>query len=83
MPKENSNSISKKSNLKKGTKQMAKTKNRIKKMTFQKQSREYEPLSDNDKYTIRLAGYRKQELRGRLDEDISRSTGRVTRPHYI
>ena len=83
MPKENSNSISKKSNLKKGTKQMAKTKNRIKKMTFQKQSREYEPLSDNDKYTIRLAGYRKQELRGRLDEDISRSTGRVTRPQYI
>ena len=83
MPKENSNSISKKSNLKKGTKQMAKTKNRIKKMTFQKQSREYEPLSDNDKYTIRLAGYRKQELRGRLDEDISRSTGRVARPQYI
>ena len=81
--KKNSNSISKKSNLKKGIKQMAKTKNRIKKMTFQKQSREYEPLSDNDKYTIRLAGYRKQELRGRLDEDILRTTGRVVRSQHI
>ena len=81
--KKNSNSISKKSNLKKGIKQMAKTKNRIKKMTFQKQSREYEPLSDNDKYIIRLAGYRKQELRGRLDEDILRSTGRSVRSQYI
>ena len=83
MPKENSNSISKKLNLKKGIKQMAKTKNRIKKMTFQKQSREYEPLSDNDKYIIRLAGYRKQELRGRLDEDILRTTGRVVRSQHI
>ena len=62
---------------------MAKTKNRIKKMTFQKQSREYEPLSDNDKYIIRLAGYRRQELRGRLDEDILRTTGRAVRSQYI
>ena len=66
---------------------MAKTKNRLKKMNFQKQSRaksfEYEPLSDNDKYIIRLAGYRKQELRGRLDEDILRTTGRSIRPEYI
>ena len=84
MPKKNSNSISKKLNLKKGIKQMAKTKNRIKKMTFQKQSREYEPLSDNDKYIIRLAGYRKQELRGRSnDEDILRTTGRSVRSQYI
>ena len=57
---------------------MAKTKNRLKKMNFQKQSRaksfEYEPLSDNDKYTIRLAGYRK-ELRNRTtNDDISRIT---------
>ena len=63
---------------------MAKTKNRIKKMNFQTQSRKYEPLSDNDKYTIQLAGYRKQELRGRInDEDISRTTGRALRSQYI
>jgi len=62
---------------------MARTKNRIKKMNFQQQTRKYEPLSDNDKYIIELAGYRK-ELRGNTnDEDISRSTGRVTRPQYI
>ena len=62
---------------------MAKTKNRIKKMNFQKQSRKYEPLSEEHKYIIELAGYRK-ELRGNTnDEDISRSTGRVTRPQYI
>ena len=52
-------------------------------MNFQKQSREYQPLSDNDKYIIRLAGYRKQELRGRLDEDILRTTGRVVRSQHI
>ena len=63
---------------------MAKTKNRIKKMNFQKQTREYEPLSENDKYVIELAGYRKQELRGRInDEDILRTTGRVVRSQQI
>ena len=62
---------------------MQKLRNRIKKMNFQKQSRKYEPLSDNDKYIIRLAGYRKQELRGRLDEDILRTTGRAVRSQYI
>ena len=65
---------------------MAKTKNRIKKMNFQTQSREYEPLSDisdNDKYIIQMAGYRKQELKGRLNEDISRTTGGSVRPEYI
>ena len=62
---------------------MAKTKNRIKKMNFQTQSREYEPLSDNDKYIIQLAGYRK-ELQGRIpNEDISRTTGGSIRPQYI
>ena len=62
---------------------MAKTKNRIKKMNFQKQTRKYEPLSENDKYIIELAGYRK-ELRGITnDEDISRTTGRFTRPQYL
>ena len=62
---------------------MTKTKNRIKKMTFQTQDRKYEPLSENDKYIIEAIGYRKQELRGRLNEDISRTTGRTLRPQHI
>ena len=62
---------------------MAKTKNRIKKMNFQTQNRKYEPLSENDKYIIESVGYRKQELRGRLNEDISRTTGGSIRPQYI
>ena len=47
---------------------MAKTKNRIKKMTFQKQERTFNnaPLSDDDKYIIEMAGYRKTE--GRTNE---------------
>ena len=52
-------------------------------MTFQTQDRKYEPLSENDKYIIDAIGYRKQELRGRLDEDILRITGRSVRPQYI
>ena len=63
---------------------MAKTKNRIKKMTFQTQDRKYEPLSENDKYIIDAIGYRKQELKGqRLDENILRTTGRALRPEYM
>jgi len=62
---------------------MAKSKNRIKKMTFQTQDRKYEPLSENDKYIIDAIGYRKQELRGRSNEDISRTTGGTLRPQYI
>ena len=62
---------------------MAKTKNRIRKMTFQTQDRKYEPLSENDKYIIDAIGYRKQELKGRLDENILRTTGRAIRPEYI
>ena len=62
---------------------MAKTKNRIKKMIFQTQDRKYEPLSENDKYIIDAIGYRKQELRGRLDEDIQRTTRRTVRSQYI
>ena len=62
---------------------MAKTKNRIKRMTFQTQDRKYEPLSENDKYIIEAIGYRKQELRGRLNEDISRTTGGSLRPQHI
>jgi hypothetical protein len=62
---------------------MAKTKNRIKKMTFQTQDRtlDYKPLSENDKYIIEMAGYRKQGLTE--NEDISRTTGRSARPQYI
>ena len=62
---------------------MAKTKNRIKRMTFQTQDRKYEPLSENDKYIIDAIGYRKQELKGQLDENILRTTGRTLRPEYI
>ena len=62
---------------------MAKTKNRIKKMIFQTQDRKYEPLSENDKYIIDAIGYRKQELKGRLDEDIQRTTRRTVRSQYI
>ena len=62
---------------------MTKTKNRIKKMIFQTQDRKYEPLSENDKYIIDAIGYKKQELRGQLDEDISRITRRSVRPQYI
>ena len=62
---------------------MAKTKNRIRKMNFQKQSREYEPLSEEHKYIIQMAGYKK-ELTGRIsDEDISRTTGRGLRSQHI
>ena len=42
-------------------------------MTFQTQERKYEPLSENDKYIIEMAGYRK-ELIGRADENLQRIT---------
>jgi hypothetical protein len=63
---------------------MARTKNRIKKMTFQTQDRTFDctPLSDNDKYIIEMAGYRKTEGRT-TNEDIQRTTGGSTRPQYI
>jgi len=63
---------------------MAKSKNRIKKMTFQTQDRTFDctPLSDNDKYIIEMAGYRKTEGRT-ANEDIQRTTGGSTRPQYI
>ena len=54
----NSQDIPNKSKLRKEVK-MAKTKNRIRKMTFQTQERKYEPLSDNDKYIIEMIGYQK------------------------
>ena len=62
---------------------MAKSRNRIKKMTFQTQERtfHYEPLSDDDKYVIEMAGYKRQGLT--KNEDIQRTTGGPTRPQYI
>ena len=79
----NSQDIPNKSKLRKEVK-MAKTKNRIRKMTFQTQERKYEPLSDNDKYIIEeMIGYQK-ELTGRQsNEDVSRTTGRGLRPQHI
>ena len=45
-----------------------KMKNRIKKMNFQKQERKVlAELSDNDKYIIELAGYRKDTLRSNYE----------------
>ena len=77
-----SQDIPNKSKLRKEAK-MAKTKNRIRKMTFQTQERKYEPLSDNDKYIIEMIGYQK-ELTGRQsNEDISRITRRGLRSQHI
>ena len=63
---------------------MAKTKNRIKKLNFQRQDRtvELQPLSDNDKYIIELAGYKKDTLRGNY-ENLQRFTRGTQRPQYI
>jgi hypothetical protein len=45
-----------------------KMKTRIKKMNFQKQERRViDELSDNDKYIIELAGYRKDTLRSNYE----------------
>jgi len=55
---------------------MAKTKNRIKNMTFQTQPRQMEPLtplSKSDKYIANLQRYSYKEL-GQLDEKIPRTT---------
>tara|TARA_B100000482_G_C12353920_1_gene198117 strand:- start:86 stop:259 length:174 start_codon:yes stop_codon:yes gene_type:complete len=54
-----------------------KMKNRIKKMNFQKQERRIlEELSDDDKYIIELAGYRKDMPRENY-EDIYRIARRA------
>ena len=58
-------------------------KNRIKKMNFQKQQRNLiEELSDDDKYIIELAGYKKDTLRGNYD-NLQRFTRGTQRPQYI
>ena len=63
---------------------MAKSKNRIKKMTFQTQERTLDctPLSDDDKYIIEMSGYGKNENHTQ-NKDIRRTIGRSTRPQYI
>ena len=64
---------------------MLSRKKRIKQMNFQIQERrvaELAPLSDDDKYIIEMAGYRKTE--GRTpNEDIQRTTRGPTRPQHI
>jgi len=61
---------------------MAKTKNRIKKLNFQRQERkmELEPLTEDDKYIIEMSGYRKGQAQ---NEEFSRTTGRSARPQHI
>ena len=59
-----------------------KMKNRIKKMNFQRQERKIvEELSDDDKYVIEMAGYKRQGLT--KNEDIQRTTRGSARPQYI
>ena len=77
-----SKDIPNKSKLRKEVK-MAKTKNRIRKMTFQTQERKYEPLSDNDKYAIEMIGYQKELMGRQSNEDISRITRRGLRSQHI
>mgnify|MGYP001223580114 FL=1 len=62
---------------------MSKIQNRIKKMNFQKQERRVlEELSDNDKYIIELAGYRKDTLRSNY-EDLPRFARGTQRSQHI
>ena len=58
-------------------------KNRIKKMNFQRQERvmTIQPLSDDDKYILQLAGHG-TDNRNR-NENILRSTGRAQRSQHI
>lgn len=54
---------------------MARTKNRIKSMKFQRQNRNLqplEPLSDNDKYIIEMTGYKKGLKRTTRDDKVPR-----------
>ena len=60
-----------------------KMKTRIKKMNFQKQERRIiEELSDNDKYIIELAGYRKDTFRSNY-ENLPRFTRGTQRSQHI
>jgi|TARA_B110000196_G_scaffold310811_1_gene313984 hypothetical protein len=60
-----------------------KIQNRIKKMNFQRQDRKViEELSDNDKYIIELAGYKKDTQKGNY-EILPRTTRGFERSQYI
>ena len=64
---------------------MLSRKKRIKQMNFQIQERRIEqlsPLTEDDKYIIEMAGYKK-DLIGRANENISRLTRGPQRPQYI
>ena len=78
----NSQHMSNKLKMRKEAK-MARTRNRIRKMNFQTQGRKYEPLSEEHKYIMQTTGYKKELTRQISYENISRTTGRVTRPQYI
>ena len=58
-------------------------KNRIKKMTFQKQARKFEPISEEHKYMISLMGNRKELIGRTPNEVLPRITGRGLRSQYI
>jgi len=62
---------------------MTKTKNRTKKMTFQKQPRgvEHRLLSKNDKYIVKMSGYR--QSKEQPNEILPRTTRRAARPQHI
>ena len=62
---------------------MSKMQNRIKKMNVQKQERRFvEELSDDDKYIIEIAGYRKDTLRSNY-ENLPRVARGTTRPQHF
>ena len=70
-------------NLERKTPMSEKMKNRIKKMNFQKQERRViAELSDNDKYIIELAGYRKDTLRSNY-ENLPRFARGTQRSQHI
>ena len=59
---------------------MARTRKRINKMHFQKQARRcepLEPLSEEDKYIVKMSGYKKG-LIGRTNEKIPRFANSFT-----
>ena len=63
----------------------AKLKNRVHKMTFQKQTNRTIQTQDNEetKYYEEIYRKRTMELLGIKHENISTSTGRSLRPQYI
>lgn len=62
---------------------MSKTKNRIKKMNFQKQERKIVSISEEHKYMISLMGNRKELIGRTQNEVLPRITGRGLRSQYI